>query len=63
MAIELLQPKQDELRAVEIRKRVLVQGQVLNAGSRVKIPLADAYDLVHAGQARFLTAEDMKEKK
>ena len=54
MAIELLQPKQEKLRAIEIQKSVLVSGQHLTRGRKVRVPEADAYDLVHAGQAKFL---------
>lgn len=64
MAIELLQPKQEKLRAIEIvcppkgktKRAVLVQGQPLEHGKQVKVPEAEAYDLVHAGQAKFLDA-------
>jgi hypothetical protein len=60
MAIELLQPKQEKLRAIEILRGVLVQGQVCHKGQQVRVPEADAHDLVHAGQARFLTPADVK---
>lgn len=66
MAIELLQPKQEKLRAIEITVRgVLVQGQHLKKGDQRRIPEPEAFDLVHAGQAKFLdlTKEPDKAKK
>lgn len=60
MAIELLQPKPEELRAIEILRPVLVQGTALKKGKQVKVPISDAYDLVHAGQAKFISAADVR---
>lgn len=60
MAIELLQPKQEKLRAIEVLRAVLIQGQVCKKGQQVRVPEADAHDLVHAGQAKFITAADVK---
>jgi len=55
MAIEMLQPKPERLRAIEITCReVLVQGTPCKRGTRVRVAEADAYDLVHAKQAKFL---------
>ncbi|HEY1502580.1 MAG TPA: hypothetical protein VGF88_23600 [Acidobacteriaceae bacterium] len=59
MAIELLQPKQEKLRAIEILRSVLVQGQPLTKGKQVRVPEAEAYDLVHNGQAKFITPADV----
>jgi len=59
MAIELLQ-KPEELRAIEILRPVLVQGSALKKGQQVKVPIYDAYDLVHHGQAKFITAADVR---
>jgi hypothetical protein len=60
MAIELLQPKQDELRAIEILRPVIVQGQPLKKGQQVRVPVADAFDVVHTGQAKFIKPEDVR---
>lgn len=60
--IELLQPKQEKLRAIEILRGVLVQGQVCRKGQQIRVPESDAHDLVHAGQAKFITAADVKTK-
>lgn len=63
MAIELIQPKPQTLKAIEIMKSVLVQGQHLTKGKRVRVPESDAHDLVANKQAKFLTAEQVKETK
>jgi hypothetical protein len=60
MAIEMLQPKQEKLRAIEVLKSVLIQGTPCRKGQQVRIPEADAHDLVHAGQAKFITPADVK---
>jgi hypothetical protein len=60
MAIEMLQPKPETLRAIEILKPVLVQGQPMKKGTQIRVPEADAHDLVHHGQAKFITAAEVK---
>jgi len=37
-----------------------VQGSALKKGQQVKVPIYDAYDLVHHGQAKFITAADVR---
>lgn len=63
MAIELLQPKPESLRAIEILKSVLVQGQHLTKGKQVRVPESDAHDLVANKQAKFLDASQAQAKK
>ena len=62
MAIEMLQPKPETLRAIEILKPVLVQGQPMTKGKQIRVPEADAHDLVHHGQAKFLTPGEVGKK-
>jgi hypothetical protein len=64
MAIELLQPKQEKLRAIEItvgpKRAVLVLGQPLSNGKQVRVPEGEAADLVHSGQAKYITPGEVK---
>ena len=54
MAIEVITPKVDKVRAIRILRPCLVAGQPFAKGAQIRVPEADAYDLVHAGQAEFL---------
>lgn len=56
MAIEVLQAKPQKLRAIEVTapRAVIISGQVIARGKQVRIPEPEAFDLVHAGQAKFL---------
>lgn len=60
MAIELLQPKAEDWKPIEILQDVLVGGEHRTPGTRLKVPAADAFDLVAAGQAKHLTASELK---
>jgi hypothetical protein len=62
MAIEILQPKAEAWKPVEILKDVMVGGEHRTPGTRLKVPAADAFDLVAAGQAKHLSTSDLKAK-
>jgi hypothetical protein len=62
MSIEMVQPKPGTVRAIQILKHVLVQGQPFGPGAQIRVPESDAYDLVHHGQAKFLTAAEVGKK-
>lgn len=57
MAIEMINATPGVVKAIRILRPCLVRGTALKRGAEVRVPEADAYDLVHAGQAQFLEAK------
>lgn len=62
MAIELLQPKAEDWRAIEVLLDCLIGGEHRTPGTRVKVPASDAFDLVAAKQAKYLSPADINQK-